>query len=462
MSTQGKTWPRWLRASLARRLIGALLLAYLLVAAALLLQQYLGYQASMKEAPGVQQLGRMLLASISRVDDDGQAVAVLQGQLAEVNRMRAEAQLLPGDLLLQLFDAQGSLLWSSAAAPALGTPGLSEPRIGTQSYWAAHLQGQRWSLTLAEPRLPDQSVLGWLARELGTSLLISFPLVLLPLWLAVHSGLAPLRQLARRLGQLDGEAALQPLGLPLRYAELLPLGRAFEALQARLRRLLQRERAFIHDAAHELRTPLATLAAQAHLLEQADSPTQRQAAAQSMQQTLKRTAHLAQQLLDLATLDQEGAGRIERVELVEWLGRHLIDALPRAERAGLSLSLQAPETLAAELELGALHSIVQNLIDNALAYVPAGGQIELRLQARDAAIEIAVLDDGPGIAPEERERVFERFHRGEAQDSPGSGLGLAIVRQAALRLGGRIELGPGLQGRGAGFTLTLPRTFGVP
>lgn len=466
MTKQGRLSRGWLQPSLARRLLGALLLAYLLVAAALLTHEYLEFRALMKAAPSVQQLGRLLMASVSRVDGSGQAIAVLQGQLAEVNRMRAETRqlpgglLLPGEVLVQLFDAKGQMLWASEASPALGTPGLSEMRMGTQTYWVSHVQGERWGVTLAEPRLLDQNVLRWQAQDLLTSLLISFPLVVLPLWLAVHSGLSPLRRLARRLSQLDGEAALKPLGLPLRYAELLPLGRALETLQERLRRMLNRERAFIQDAAHELRTPLAALAAQAHLLEHAVDPVQRQAAARSLQQTLRRTAHLSQQLLDLATMDQEGAGCVERVNLVEWLGRRLIETLPRAEQAGLTLSLQAPDALSIELELGALHSIVQNLIDNALAYVPAGGRIELNLQVFTAQVEISVLDDGPGIAPQERERVFERFHRAGAHDCPGSGLGLAIVRQAALRLGGSVRLGPGLQGRGAGFVVSLPRVFG--
>ncbi|MDT9000869.1 ATP-binding protein [Paucibacter sp. APW11] len=449
-------WPRWMRPSLGRRLLLALLIATGLVTLALLTQQYIGYRQSMQSAPGVQQLGRILLAGVETLEQPAQAIVGLQGQLGEVNQMRREAKLLPGDLLLQLFDSQGHLLWTSAPAPAVTQAGISEPQLGQQRYWAARLDGKRWSLVLAEPRLPDQDVLSWLARELSESLLIAFPLILLPMWLAVHRGLAPLRQLVRRIARLDGEAALQPLGLDLRYTELQPLGRAFESLQQRLRRLLARERAFVHDAAHELRTPLATLAAQAHLLEQADSPEARSAAAQALQLTLKRTAHLSQQLLDLAALDQQAGGRRETLDLVELLGRHLIEALPRAKARGLELSLQAPDQLSVTLESAALQSIVQNLIDNALAYVPAGGHIELTLAVRGDGVELRVADDGPGIAAEERERVFERFHRGAGQQQPGSGLGLAIVRQAALRLGAQLHLSDGLAGRGVGFVLRLP------
>ena len=124
----------------------------------------------------------------------------------------------------------------------------------------------------------------------------------------------------------------------------------------------------------------------------------------------------------------------------------------------------APERVLARLDRVAIGSILQNLLDNALRYVPAGGRIEIALSA-DArhGLQLSVIDDGPGIAPEHRASAFDRFWRGRDHDQPGSGLGLAIVRQAAGRLGGRVTLESGIDGRGARFELRLPASvLGIP
>ncbi|MDM4765066.1 ATP-binding protein [Pelomonas sp. SE-A7] len=451
--------PSWLKPSLARRLVGSLMLAFVLVSAALVAQSWFEYQASMESNPGVRQYGKLLAAAMEAVDDEASAARVVAALLKRTNQMRREAALLPGEILIQLFDRQGRRLYASAESPVIEKPGLAEQQMLGQRHWTWREDGPRWSVRVAEPALADRSVLSWLLFDLGRSLLIAFPLVLLPIWLAVYTGLAPLRRLARRLASVDADPRLAPLGVDLRYAELRPLGTAFDALLERLRKRLARERAFVHDAAHELRTPLAVIATQTHVLTAAQDEAERQQASAQLLASIRRTAHLSQQLLDLAALDREPTREAEPVDLAGLSAQMLAAQGKLARERGVLLELDAPEQLSWKLDLTAFQSVLQNLIDNALRYVPRGSRIEVSLARHESGLSLAVSDDGDGIAPERRELVFERFWRGHHPDQPGSGLGLAIVQQAVRRLGGKLSLRDGLSnargGHGARFEILI-------
>ncbi len=447
---------RWLQPSLARRVLSALLLAFALVAVALLAQSYLQFRQGMADNPGVRQLGELVAASVAEIEDEATVAKALGGLAVHTNKLRREAGLLPGDVLLQIFDIRGREVYATARGEPIANIGAGEQLLNGKRHWTWRGDGPRWSIRVAEPAMPDQDVLGWLALELGGSMLLAFPLVLLPLWLAVYSGLSPLRHMARRLASVDATPKLAALDVDLRYAELQPLGRSFDALLERLRRRLARERAFVHDAAHELRTPLAVIAAQTHLLTRAQGEQERRDAAESLLASIRRTAHLSQQLLDLAALDREPTTAPQEVDLAALTAQMLASQIGQAQERGIELSLETPEHLPRKVDLPAFQSVLQNLLDNALRYVPRGGRVEVSLQALgDAGLRLKVADDGPGIAPAEREQAFERFWRGKGHGQPGSGLGLAIVKQAARRLGGTVLLGDGLAGRGAGFELSV-------
>jgi len=447
----------WLRPTLARRLITALLLAIGLLAALVLVQDQMDLRQSM--GTGVRELGRSLAAGLDELDDPGQAAKLMAGHARSINAQRRRNAMLPGDLVFQLYDAQGRLLYASAAAEAIDKLGLGEQPLAGRPHWTYRHDGPRWSLRLAEPTLPSTRLLGFASWELGKQLLLAFPLMLLPLWLAVRSGLAPLRRLTRSLDEMDIGRRLAPLRLDLRYAELRPLGRALDTLLQRLRERLAREQAFVHDAAHELRTPLAVVAAQAHVLLHATDKPARQQAAAALSQAIARSAHLSRQLLDLAALDQAGTdadGPPDPVDLAALTAQLLAQQSALAREKGIALSLQAPQALPARIDRAAFQSVLQNLLDNALCYVPQGGQVEVGLQQDGQGLRLSVADDGPGIAAADREQVFQRFWRGKGHEQPGTGLGLAIVHQAAQRLGGQISLREGLDRRGSRFELQLP------
>jgi len=437
--------PLW-QPTLLRRVLGALLLAFALVGAALLALDFAAFKHTMAERPGVQALAEGIAGALAELPDAHDASLVVRSRAGELNRLRRAGGMLAGDIEFSLQQADGATLFA--------TPGAAQARPAT--HWVAQSQGGRWRLLLAEPRVRDATVLGWLSRELLGSLLLAFPLVLLPLWVAVQRGMRPLHRLADAVARRDAHD-LSPLGFTPQHNELKPLAAAFDGLLARLRAQIGRERAFVQDAAHELRTPMAVVATQAHLLTHAVDDVQRQQAGAALHAALQRAAHLSRQLLTLATLDEARDSAAEAVDLAAIVQQALALAAPRALAQGLELSLDAPATLPARLERAAFESVLLNLVDNALHYVHSGGQVTVTLSADAGLTTLSVADDGPGILPAQREAAFERFWRGAAgTDVPGTGLGLAIVRRAAERLGGQVRITDGLDGRGIAFVLQLP------
>ena len=168
------------------------------------------------------------------------------------------------------------------------TARMAAINVGGQAYWIAQLDAGPWMLAMGEPAVSDGWMLGWLLSDLTGPILLAFPLVLVPLWVTVRRGIRPVRDLARRLEQRDG-GDLSPLALDMRYAELQPLATAFDAMLERLRNHVRRERAFVQDAAHELRTPMAAIAAQAHVLARAPDAAQRRHAEEALDHALARS-----------------------------------------------------------------------------------------------------------------------------------------------------------------------------
>lgn len=459
--------PRWQR-SLGRRTVAALLLAFGLIALALMALNWWAARQNLDRQSQATQLGRMLSRGLEALEHEEQARAVLQGLVAEYDALRQEVAWEPGRMSLELrAAADGRLVFRSGPEPdglfkgEAWPPGYAMRRAGSRAYTTFSSQAGRWQLRIADPEPSDAMLLSWLLRELGPSLATALPVLLLTLWLAVRSGLRPLREFTARIAGLDLRQDLAPLQLDLRYAELQPLGRAFDRLLSRLSAQRAHERAFLHDAAHELRTPLAALGAQTHVLLQSSDEAGRQQAAQALQEGVARTAHLSQQLLDLARLDPAaGQGPAEPLDLVELCGWVLQQAHSQARQRLVSLALEGPEHWPWHGQRHALQSLLQNLVDNGLRYGAREVQLELRPLGPDQLL-LAVRDDGPGIAPALHERMFERFWRGEGQrqDPSGSGLGLAIAAQAAQSLGAGLgaglRVGPGLHGRGIGFELEL-------
>ncbi|CAN7745448.1 ATP-binding protein [Pseudorhodoferax sp. LjRoot39] len=449
----------WLAApSLVRRSTWSVLGAFFVVWAVLLGYQFALNQHALATGPNLQRFGHALADALADIDDADQARATLAATARWVNERRAADERLSGRYRFALADRDGRTVYASsgfAADTARPADPITHADIDGIAHRLFQASAGRWTLRIAEPRRTPSAFLAYNARFLLPYLLIAAPVVLLAVWLSVRLGLRPLQALADRIASRRDDD-LQPVGFMARHRELRPLVQALDRLLASARQRLQRERAFVQDAAHELRTPLAVITAQAHVLARSPDASARVAAQQQLDQAIQRSAHLAQQLLDLAELDEAPRGTPAPVDVADHVRALMAQAAPAAMAVGVELALEAPEHLVWPVDLPALESVTTNLVDNAVRYAGAGCSVLVTLRAVEPGWSLTVQDDGPGIAPAEQARVFDRFYRGAGQAASGSGLGLAIVRQAALRLGGSVAIVPGLAGRGVGLQLSVP------
>lgn len=451
------------RPSLARRLVTAALLAFGLVGVVLMTSAFLTYRQQVNNHTALLSACQHLSESLVHARTPDQARAIVLAAETYFNAARADfarqrqRQLAP--LMFELVSDAGQPLYASVGlhGTALNSvPGqASEQRLDGRSYWGCAAPFAGGTVRLAEQKLADVTVLSWIGADLLPDLLLSFPFVAIPVWLAMRQGLRPLRRLAHQLDQRARDD-FSPIGLQLPHAELRPLIDAFNTVLGRLRDAVQRERAFVQDAAHELRTPMAVISAQAHVLSRADHASERQQAATALEGAIARASHLSQQLLALAAMDEHRTPSLRSADLAALTQQALADMAATAQSRHIELSLDAPDHLPATVDVGAYQSVLHNLLDNALRYVPQGSTVEVSLTPTPTGWRLCVADNGPGIAPDDQAHIFERFVRGRDTTAPGTGLGLAIVRQAAQRLGGDVQLTAGLQGRGVGFAVQAP------
>ena len=241
--------------------------------------------------------------------------------------------------------------------------------------------------------------------------------------------------------------------------EVGELARTFNAMAEELSRTEALRRSLVADVAHELRSPLTNLLGYLEALRdgvvQPDPPV-----LASLHQEVQTLVRLVEDLQELALAE---SGQLplylQRCDLAEVV-RHTVTASQAlAEQRGLALAVQVPGAVEVEADPERIGQVVRNLVSNALSYTPAGGRVVVALRDGAGEARVAVSDTGPGIAPEELPRVFERFYRvdrSRSRATGGSGLGLTIARRLAEAHGGRIEVESEV-GRGSTFTLVLPR-----
>jgi two-component system OmpR family sensor kinase len=419
------------------RSIRSTLLAGLLVAVAVAggLVAFGVYRTAYAEASELfdYQLQQMGIALRDRIFDGGSAIDA-------------------ADFVVQVWRADGAVAFVSSArlVPVRAPVGLSTVTADGADWRVFRIDAANQIVQVAQPMSLRRDRAANVALRVLLPLIVALPLLAALIWIVVGRGLAPLTALARSVAA-RGPRALAPLPETSLPDELRPLVGSLNDLLVRLGRALERERAFIGDAAHELRTPLTAVALQLQVLERVPEGPERGAALARLKAGIERSTRLVQQLLELARQDAAAADRPPaRLDLAALAREVVTEQAPHAQARGIDLGLDAS---AAELDGDAegLRAALGNLVDNAVRYTPAGGRIDVRVRTEGGEVVAEVLDTGPGIPAAERERVFDRFHRGGAGGT-GSGLGLAIVREIARRHGATIELldrngGTGLRAR---------------
>jgi two-component system OmpR family sensor kinase len=312
---------------------------------------------------------------------------------------------------------------------------------------------------VAQPAATRAELARALASRVLLPVMLSIPVIALLIGWVLKRGLAPLDDTSRNVARRDA-ARLDPLpteGVP---RELVPLIDQINALMTRLAEQLATHRRFVADAAHELRSPVAALALQAQLAERAENPDARSAAFAELRRGIERAGRMVQQLLVLARLEPgEHPEPFTRVDVAA-LAREVVGSYAmEAETCGIDLGADAAGAAIVPGAREALRSLIANLVDNALRYAPRGTDITVTVASMPLAVEITVVDCGPGIPTAARERVFERFHRIAGDRTPGSGLGLAIAKAVVEHHHGTITLAdarPGCEPPGLLVRVQLP------
>lgn len=363
------------------------------------------------------------------------------------------------EIAIQIWDDEGLHLYHShpeSQRLPQTTPGMTTVALTYGAWRVFTLVEDERIIQVAQPLRIRQSMATGMAIRTLLPWLGTIPVLGGLIWWLVGRGLEPLMAVAHAVQTQTPQAltALPTTGLP---HEVHTLVVALNALLARLGTALAAQSAFIADAAHALRTPLAAVHLQAQVVARASGEEEQRQALAALQQGIQRVTHLVQQLLTMARLEPERVAQpLLPVALNPLLHAVITEHVPLAAEKDIDLGLARDDPVWILGNEEQLRLLFGNLLENALYYTPVGGTVDVQVKQTPEAICVEVADTGPGIPPEERTRVFDRFYRGAATRVPGSGLGLAIVKASVERHQARITLGAREDGTGLMVRVTFP------
>jgi two-component system OmpR family sensor kinase len=433
--------------SLRARLLGSLLGAVVLIGA---VGGWIVYRNALAEADAFFDYHLQQTALILR----DQPVQYLAPQLPSSNPSY--------DFVVQVWSLDGVRVYLSrphTVLPEITTLGFSTVATKEGRWRVFGVQAVSSVIQVAQPLAIRQQRAAELALQTLKPFALLLPVLGLVIWIAVGHALVPLERLtqqlkARRVNALD---PLPPAGLP---DEVQPLVQALNDLLGRLQAALERERAFMADAAHELRTPLTALHLQTGILARASDEGERQAAMSTLSSGVQRAIRLVEQMLALARQEPRIDSQHLPLRLDDLTREVVAELVPLADAGHIDLGVAAAQPATVTGDADALRTLLRNLVDNAVRYTPPGGRVDVSVESPvpgvAAAARLTVTDDGPGIVPSERTRVFDRFYRRPGTVPPGSGLGLAIVKAIADAHGASVQLGDGPGGKGLVVSVTFP------
>ncbi|HET9576915.1 MAG TPA: ATP-binding protein [Usitatibacter sp.] len=365
-------------------------------------------------------------------------------------------------LTYQVYSTKGELLMRSHAAPEAplaAHDGYSRLEDGDERWRVyRHTDPAQAIVVIAAHRQKERAELaGDIALRLVLPLLLGLPLIGAAVWFAVSRALAPLNALAQEVGAREA-SHLSPVDPDEAPREVMPLVEELNRLFERLERSFASERSFTGDAAHELRTPLAAIKTQAEVALSTANDERRRRALEQVVAGVQRATALVEQLLALARLDAFNEGRRETVDLAGIVGdtaRELAVSMPGRR---VEIVTAANELHLVEGDGVLLHMLARNLVDNALRYSPPDAAVRVSLARERDTVRFDVEDAGPGVEPELRQRIFDRFFRVPGVQ-PGSGLGLSIARRIVELHDGTIEAGKSEPLGGLRVTVILPASL---
>jgi len=403
------------------------------------------------------QAAAMLVAVQAKTDGDG---------IANAPSLHKYATLVT----FQVFH-EGQIVMRSANAGLLPMSpkdqGFSTVRLNDGESWrvfAARGTAHDVQVFVGEQTHSRNEILWAILHSVLLPLLFALPLLALVGWWSVRQGLAPLRQLSQVIGQRKPQA-LKQVELMHLPAEMKPIVEALNALFDRIETMMTSERRFTADAAHELRTPIAGIRAQAQVAMGAGEDTaQRQHALQATLAGCDRASRLVEQLLTLSRLETAptsdkpaaASAKALQVDLSQVARRVAADLAPAALVRHQNLALEAAQASPVagnDLLIGVL---LRNLLDNALRYSPDGAEIEVRVEQQEGKTVLTVEDAGPGMSEADLARLGERFFRVLGHGQTGSGLGWSIVKRIANVFDAQVTVGRSTRLGGLAVRVTWP------
>ncbi|CAM3048926.1 MULTISPECIES: ATP-binding protein [Pseudomonas] len=410
-----------------------------------------------------------LLQGVLRQRDPGEADwdRLYQAFDQAMSRVGEEGVAHPYEtrLTFQVWRSDGELLVRSAEAPVLATPPTAlgaHDIMDNGNDWCAFLLAdpqQGLLIWVGERDDIRQDLIERIVRHTLWPTLIGVPLLTVLIWLTIGWGLTPLRAMVRSIRGRNTDT-LQPLNLKPLPTDLEPMQTALNRLLVQMDDLLERERRFIADAAHELRTPLAILRIHAQNAQSAATEAQRREALDFLVNGVDRATRIGSQLLTMARIEPQLSNPVRKpVQLTELVREELAELTPLAMEKGVELVLEGEEACWVQTEPVALAIALQNLVTNALNFSPAGSEVKVVIGVNCLSVE----DQGPGIDEAEMERLFERFY--SRDNANGAGLGLAIVEMIVGKIGSALTLHNlaqgGLRAR-LSFTACAQAPAGIP
>ena len=456
---------RFLQPSLVRRLVLAQIVvsALLWVALAALVARDISIDSRESDLEQMR-FGAELVLPLAQALPD--RLDLLKDVMQRVDKFQLRsvesADLPPGNLARLYLWRDGQLIYSSKDADAsilFNRSGVMNEVMIKGLPWRAFAKdspdGRTRFAALSPGSLDAAGITPWSRSWLVLPLLVSMPLLVIPAWLSVRYALRPWQQLTTEVASRNAND-LSPLNFVPRHKELMPLSDAVDQLLTRLRDVRERERTFIADAAHELRTPIAAMQVNAEALKVRAGLDDDNELLQGLLRSNTRAGHLVSQLLALSRSETVANRQSSsEVDIAATAQDAMAQLHSLAHAGGVDLELESEPGLVVYGDAESLGILVENLIGNAIKFSPEGATVRVHVRQEHGQVLLTVLDEGPGIAPELRKRVFDRFYRVPGQLNGGSGLGLAIAKSVADHHGASLELADGPEGQGLEVRLRI-------
>lgn len=351
------------------------------------------------------------------------------------------------------------LILNSASAPmdpmSIGD-GYSDQVIANQKWRIFSLKQNKYRITVGERYDVRNELVYHIAKDALYPLVLALPVLAVLIWVTIGRNMRSLDKIASEVESQSPEKLQSVTTSSHIPAEIEPLINSLNKLLERLSWAFEKERQFTSDAAHELRTPLASIKTQAQVALRSNDKSEHQHALNQIITGVDRVTHLVQQLLTLARLDPEiSEDQRVVVELRDIFLSIIANLAKQADNKRISLHLLDDARGTVKGYPLALEILGRNLLDNAIRYTPEDGIVEIDINKNHQGTVLTIADSGPGIPIEERKNVFNRFYRMNRETELGCGLGLSIVYRIAELHGAIVKLHGPRSGSGQGLTVRV-------